>query len=169
MACMILHIALVALITTAHSLSHTLTQPLTESHTPRNHNSILWCKQSTKSPPYNLQTGANCAQLDTLIANVNSYDEFRKIFCRIKKHTQFIKFKHVQKLRYGMKKIPNLAYHSLKWSIINLRPDPDQLWLEFGVANGYSVNLTAYIKENVLMSMEPVYGFDWFRGLPEDW
>lgn len=136
-----------------------------------NHNRIVWCKQSRESPPYDLSSGANCEKYNTatLIANPASYDEFRKVFCRLKRYSQLIKFKHVQRIRYGSKKYPNLAYNTLKWSLVNLRPDPEQLWLEFGVAHGFSANLTAYIKERVLHSSSPVYGFDWFRGLPEDW
>jgi len=93
-----------------------------------NHNKIVWCEQSL-SPKYNLALGANCPQTSTLIANPNSFRDFRKVFCVLKKYYQQIKYKHVLKIKYGPAKFPNLAYHSLKWSIINLKPDPDLLWL----------------------------------------
>jgi hypothetical protein len=135
-----------------------------------NYNRILWCQQSSESPQYDLSTGANCPKLSPLITNPKSYHDFRKVFCVLKKYYQQIKYKHVQKIKYGTSKFANLAYHTLKWSIINLKPDPDLLWLEFGVANGYSINLTSYLKEKVLKSAAPtIYGFDWFEGLPEKW
>lgn len=135
------------------------------------HSKIVWCQQSYWTPWYNLTTGANCPERSTLIDNPMSYRDFRREFCLLKKKDlqQHIKFKHVRRIKYGSSRFANLAYTTLKWSIVNLRPDPDNLWLEFGVAGGYSINLTSYMKEKVMESTAPVYGFDWFRGLPEQW
>jgi hypothetical protein len=42
--------------------------------------------------------------------------------------------------------------------------DVEGLVLEFGVASGSTVNQIARAAPD-----QPVYGFDWFKGLPEDW
>ena len=42
----------------------------------------------------------------------------------------------------------------------------DGLWLEFGVASGMSTRKYA---EFMPTSMKPLYGFDSFQGIPEDW
>ena len=131
-------------------------------------NKIVWCEQP-KHPKYNLTAGLTCEKMSTLVADPKSYDDFRRIFCVLRDHSQRIKFKHVRNVKYGKSKGGNLAYNTLKWGIINLKPDPSQLWLEFGVAGGFSINLTSYLKEEFLQDSSPTYGFDWFQGLPENW
>jgi hypothetical protein len=44
--------------------------------------------------------------------------------------------------------------------------DEDGLWLEFGVASGAT---SIEIIKNLRKSDDVLYGFDWFKGLPEDW
>jgi hypothetical protein len=46
---------------------------------------------------------------------------------------------------------------------MNLRHQPDTLWLEFGVFSGNTIN---YISR---FTNDKVYGFDSFEGLPEKW
>ena len=46
---------------------------------------------------------------------------------------------------------------------MNLQHKPDTLWLEFGVASGYTIN---YISR---FTNDKVFGFDSFEGLPEKW
>src|SRR5690242_17568866 len=40
--------------------------------------------------------------------------------------------------------------------------EPNRVWLEFGVATGGTLRMLA-------QHAPVIYGFDWFRGLPEDW
>jgi hypothetical protein len=46
---------------------------------------------------------------------------------------------------------------------MKLQHKPNTLWLEFGVANGTTIN---YISK---FTTDKVYGFDSFEGLPEKW
>jgi hypothetical protein len=46
---------------------------------------------------------------------------------------------------------------------MKLEHNPDTLWLEFGVAEGHTIN---YISK---FTKDKVYGFDSFEGLPEKW
>jgi len=46
---------------------------------------------------------------------------------------------------------------------MKLQHKPDTLWLEFGVADGKTVNYISRFTKDV------VYGFDSFEGLPEKW
>lgn len=49
---------------------------------------------------------------------------------------------------------------------------PQDLFLEFGVAAGFSVNMTAELRGRRYPRAQPsskVWGFDWFHGLPEMW
>lgn len=46
-----------------------------------------------------------------------------------------------------------------------LAPNTEEgLWLEFGVGTGTTLRLLSQAR-----APRPVYGFDWFQGLPEDW
>jgi hypothetical protein len=61
--------------------------------------------------------------------------------------------------------IPNLKTNPLKYVFENMKlyHKPNTLWLEFGVATGYTIN---YISQ---FTQDKVYGFDSFEGLPEYW
>jgi hypothetical protein len=61
--------------------------------------------------------------------------------------------------------IPNMNMNPLVFIFEGIRfyHVPDTLWLEFGVASGYSIN---YISK---FTPYKVYGFDSFEGLPEKW
>ena len=48
---------------------------------------------------------------------------------------------------------------------MKIQPDESTLWLEFGVADGNTVNYIASFTDK----KETVYGFDSWEGLPEDW
>ncbi|KAJ1416959.1 hypothetical protein B484DRAFT_400986 [Ochromonadaceae sp. CCMP2298] len=86
-----------------------------------------------------------------------------------------IKFRHIGNFLYGDPKsrsraAANLAYTLLKWSLMNLSPHASDLFLEFGVANGNSINITAVLRARLTQSPpHPVYGFDSFWGLPVNW
>jgi hypothetical protein len=85
------------------------------------------------------------------------------------RHSALILFKHIKRYYWGdlSKSIPNIAYTLMKWEIMHLKPRQDDLWLEFGVSEGCSINITAAMRgPNV---SQPVHGFDSFQGLPEDW
>ncbi len=61
--------------------------------------------------------------------------------------------------------IPNIKKNPLEYVLndIDFKHDPDTLWMEFGVASGTTINkISSY-------TTHPVYGFDSFEGLPEDW
>lgn len=59
---------------------------------------------------------------------------------------------------------------TIRRTIINPYSD---IWLEFGVEKGFSINVTMAIKEkhsNIsLTSEDTLFGFDWFNGLPIEW
>jgi len=61
--------------------------------------------------------------------------------------------------------IPNVNTYPLKYVFekLKLQHKPNTLWLEFGVANGRTIN---YISK---FTNDTVYGFDSFEGLPEKW
>tara|TARA_B110000967_G_C18785927_1_gene510761 strand:+ start:525 stop:1136 length:612 start_codon:yes stop_codon:yes gene_type:complete len=61
--------------------------------------------------------------------------------------------------------IPNVETYPLTYVFenMNLQHKPDTLWLEFGVAGGRTIN---YISK---FTLDTVYGFDSFEGLPEKW
>lgn len=61
--------------------------------------------------------------------------------------------------------IPNIGTDPLKYvfETLQLQHKSNTLWLEFGVANGCSIN---YISN---FTNDKVYGFDSFEGLPEKW
>lgn len=61
--------------------------------------------------------------------------------------------------------IPNINTYPLEYVFekMNLQHKPDTLWLEFGVASGYTINyISRFTNDNV-------FGFDSFEGLPEKW
>lgn len=72
------------------------------------------------------------------------------------------------------------SYQLLSWSIENILAlsserfptqsyaDSD-IWLEFGVAEGFSIKLTAAIQAKISSDPVQIFGFDWFGGLPEVW
>ena len=64
-----------------------------------------------------------------------------------------------------LQNIPDLKKYPLQYVFenLNLKHKPDTLWLEFGVADGNSIN---YISQ---FTNGNVYGFDSFEGLPEKW
>jgi hypothetical protein len=130
---------------------------------------IQWCKQPA-NPAYNLSSGVYCDHFDTVVTFPTSYTVFEEQICSIlfkRSFAQHVKFKHVKGFQYGRKSSANLAYSMQKWALINLQP-LDDLWMEFGVAGGFSVNLSATLRRQQ-KSSKPVYGFDWFQGLPETW
>jgi hypothetical protein len=61
--------------------------------------------------------------------------------------------------------IPNVHTYPLEYVFekMRLQHKPDTLWLEFGVASGYTIN---YISR---FTSDNVFGFDSFEGLPEKW
>ena len=60
-------------------------------------------------------------------------------------------------------KVPDLGKDPLKFVLEDLDFKHDGIWLEFGVFSGSTINYISKFTDNV------VYGFDSFRGLPEDW
>jgi hypothetical protein len=61
--------------------------------------------------------------------------------------------------------IPNVNKNPLNYVFedIKLNHKPNTLWLEFGVANGRTINYISRFTQDI------VYGFDSFEGLPEKW
>ena len=118
---------------------------------------------------YNIKTGAFCSNLKEIISvsSTLTFEDFIRILKHYLHHNSYrVRFQHINRFQYGWNRgNENLAYTMLKWSVINLQPPPNDLWLEFGVAGGYSINLTAVLRQSTL----PVYGFDSFFGLPEEW
>lgn len=61
--------------------------------------------------------------------------------------------------------IPDVGVYPLTYVFehMQLKHNPDTLWLEFGVASGRTINYISRFTE------ETVHGFDSFFGLPEKW
>lgn len=132
---------------------------------------IVWC--ATPMPfEYDLQAGAFCDKPVELTSTLDSYAEFdRKLSTTVINNGAIIKYHHINKYYYGDQTIPsqnlNGAYTLLKWAIMHLKPNINDLWLEFGVNAGGSINITSLLRGPVVASS--VYGFDTFQGLPETW
>ena len=64
-----------------------------------------------------------------------------------------------------LKTIPNVGKYVLHYLFEDMKmpPQDDDLWLEFGVFSGRTINYFARFTEG------KVYGFDSFKGLPEAW
>lgn len=64
-----------------------------------------------------------------------------------------------------LKNIPSLNKEPLKYVMEDILPEQElnDLWLEFGVYTGTSINYISTFTKNI------IYGFDSFEGLPEDW
>jgi len=63
-----------------------------------------------------------------------------------------------------------LKERALDFALMHLTPglEPDSLWLEFGVWTGRSLSMIGK-RSKALGRTGKVFGFDSFRGLPEDW
>ena len=61
--------------------------------------------------------------------------------------------------------IPDLGKSPLKYVFedLNLRQQGDDLWIDFGVYKGSTINYFSQFTSG------EVFGFDSFEGLPEDW
>jgi hypothetical protein len=59
--------------------------------------------------------------------------------------------------------IPNINKDPLLYVLDTLKKSKNDLWLEFGVFTGRTINLISSY------TLEDVYGFDSFEGLPEFW
>lgn len=65
----------------------------------------------------------------------------------------------------NIQEIPNINKYCLEYVLqdLKIKNNDDNLWLEFGVATGNSINYISQFTSN------NIYGFDSFEGLPEDW
>lgn len=127
----------------------------------------IFCCSRKKHTQYNFEAGTTCLPSKILVSSSSSLSVFGNSICHtLLEDSYIIKFNHIKNFFYGKGRSPNNAYTLLKWSIINLQPNKNDLWLEFGVAAGFSINVTSILRNN---SMHKVYGFDSFLGLPEDW
>lgn len=64
-----------------------------------------------------------------------------------------------------LQNIPHLDQHPLRYVLTQIKPpnEENDLWLEFGVFGGKSINgISSH-------TIGKVYGFDSFQGLPENW
>jgi hypothetical protein len=137
-------------------------RPLAES-------SITWCRMEENSK-YDLTRGAFCENPEALATTLESYENFSaKIEHVLMRRSMLVESKHINNYFWGPPTWSgaNNAYTMLKWGILHLHPRQDDLWLEFGVSEGFSVNLTAALRGP--NASEPIHAFDSFLGLPEDW
>lgn len=141
---------------------------------------IVWCEQSKPKPEYDLNTAVHCTDPGpvSLIKLPMTTELFEYTLCNVfMNYTQQLKFHHVDQFYYGGSNLhnnraSNAAYMVLKWALIHLDYNPGGLWLEFGVAAGFSSNITSILRLEKHPFPElpsTIYAFDWFQGLPEDW
>lgn len=138
---------------------------------------ISWCPQPLL-PLYNRHAVRNC-QPKLLISSSTDYKEFELNVCTVlTNHSMFVRFPNVNRYFFRgpisrVSEYMNGAYMLLKWALIHLSY-PSDMFLEFGVAGGFSVNITADLRglrhpRAVQAKESKIWGFDWFRGLPENW
>jgi hypothetical protein len=116
---------------------------------------VIWC-------PVPTQGYDACNQYSSLTSVTDNFDVFDKAISGVMYNPKLSK--NVKELGVPMRN-NGIHYDLLKWTIFNLKPNKDGLWLEFGVYNGKSANLTAILSGDDKV----VYGFDTFTGLPEEW
>ena len=105
----------------------------------------------------------------TLLTSKNDQFELfeRKICDAMQKNVLRIKPAQHVTVAYRKKKCcAFIAYVTLAFALENIQVSPD-LWLEFGVNNGYSVNLTTIVRSKMYPNNNNrIFGFDSFVGLP---
>jgi len=136
--------------------------------------SMKWCRQD-KKPVYNLKDGVYCDEMETMFTFPISYDFFSEGLCEtMMRKVQPITFESVNnfylKIEGQKDRASNGAYMALKWALTNLEFEGDDMFLEFGTAGGFSINVTSVMRSERFPEMKStLHGFDWFRGLPEAW
>jgi hypothetical protein len=137
---------------------------------------IKWCKQGVR-PDYDLEQGALCdeSEMEVMLTFPVSFDFFSKGLCEtMMRKIQTIRFQDIDNFFMTIPGKPdrasNAAYMTLKWALLNLPFDGDDMFLEFGTAGGFSINVTSVLRSKRFPEMKStLHGFDWFKGLPEVW
>jgi hypothetical protein len=136
---------------------------------------LWWCPQPLL-PSYKHYVLSNC-KTELMVSSSSEYKEFESSVCSVlTNHSMFVRFANVDKYFFKgpssrISEYLNGAYMLLKWALVHLMYPPD-LFLEFGVAAGFSANITAELRHRQhprAPAASRVWGFDWFRGLPEKW
>ncbi|RYH15275.1 hypothetical protein EON65_31995 [archaeon] len=98
------------------------------------------------------------------LPSFDSYDLLAATLLSLRPRKHSIRHEHAQS---HLHTLGNKLRHNNYEVLYNT---PAGAWLEFGVASGQSINVTAFMLERRnLTSMVPVYGFDSFLGLPVEW
>jgi hypothetical protein len=134
---------------------------------PRPISSVVWCPMARK-PRYDLQLGAYCNKPKLPVTTLAPYQTFSRIISDTAWNNSCnVHETNIDRFFYNNKPVANVAYKLMKWGIMRLKPNPDDLWLEFGVHTGFSINMTAVLRGP--STGNPVHGFDAFQGLPDQW
>jgi hypothetical protein len=125
---------------------------------------IYVCPQEMH-PEYNFSRGVQCDNPQLLVSTSDTYETFNSKICNVLfNHSASVKFINVKGYSYKPRmRAANAAYMMLKWALLQLAPSEEGMWLEFGVAAGYSINVTALLRK----TNGHTYGFDTFEGLPD--
>jgi hypothetical protein len=112
----------------------------------------------------------NCGTMMTLTSKLDTFDTFTTKICDVMKKSRSITDEEIGFHPYrksGQYNDYKLLMYGLETLMIKSRAvkGRKKMFLEFGVASGFSVNVTASMAD----SNTGVYGFDWFFGLPETW
>lgn len=107
--------------------------------------------------------------------NMKLYNEF---------NTKVYHFYQYILLAYALDKELPKSYHTVYSNRLNSKKpvsrmmrkkiNPyNEIWLEFGVEKGFSINMTSIVKGKhatvSLTNADTIFGFDWFNGLPIEW
>ena len=133
---------------------------------------IYWCdisstimRDKSKSP------GVSCPRLTFLTSGTEPYEKFEmKLLNAAENHSISLTQSSINQRKLPQRilarRVKLSSYILLVWAIQTFRPNDRTLWLEFGVFQGTSINITSALKKP---NTGPVYGFDSFIGLPEFW
>jgi hypothetical protein len=145
-------------------------------------NGILWCDHSHNSHSDGILADRNCAwKCISLDDEIDFHVQLRKaLMNRRTLHKKELN-KVVDLFKTQINKVtPSVvAYHPMIYSILNWNrhnhinfndTNSDWLWLEFGVASGFSINATCRALDYLFSNRQvKAHGFDTFTGLPERW
>jgi hypothetical protein len=156
------------------------------------------CKTSPRTVNGHLQLHLKLSLLTS--PSIDTFDVFQSKICNVVfSNTSLVIRGRDLQCRYAFGSPDYAAYvllmHALEKVVPLESPGIDDLFLEFGVASRYSINVTSLLKNgfrprgnkrnkggrvravlernnrttDTKDAVANVYGFDWFRGLPEAW
>ena len=144
-------------------------------HNKKTTGGVLWCETPAGFSKASSSNGIMCDSMALLSSGRETFSTFEKKLCDVMANRSASIDKYdVRDFYRAINWVPKYtqmtSYALLNWVLRHEQIYSQQqkgLWLEFGVFKGFSVNMTSIIKKD--SNVSPVYGFDFFEGLPEVW